>query len=329
MTACSGSGRGPIPDGRKRSRSCANYLYRRMHRPPMSEERNIVIDAPDGEHECTFSEVKEMADNGHPAAMLAVALCYLEGHGVEEDLDLGYAYLEKAVDAGDPEAKCMMVDLFLKGDYIGIDTDTAVRYAIEASKAGVPEAHVFAGLAYMDGVSVPQDYAEAARLFRLAANRGDNEARASLAYMVQNGLGMEKDEAKAFKMFRTAANGGNLNAIFQTGVCCEYGTGTPIDIEAAKGWYSKGSDLGDAECRYRLGLLMIVDDGTDDKDGFEKILSAALEGCTEAAYATGRCYLRGIGTDADVSEAKKWLKLAADAGLKDAQDDLDSMESDD
>ena len=97
----------------------------------------------------------------------------------------------------------------------------------------------------------------------------------------------------------------------------------------SKGWYSKGSDLGDAECRYRLGLLMIVDDCTDDKDGFEKILSAALEGCTEAAYATGRCYLRGIGTDADVSEAKKWLKLAADAGLKDAQDDLDSIGSDD
>jgi len=287
------------------------------------EQRGFVFHTPDGEQELSIEEVKELADRGDVDGLYAYGMALLYGWDTEMDEKLGYDYLEQASEKGQPEAKTLLVRMYMQNAYDGIDAEKAAELSISAAKDGIPEAQMFAGLAYMDGVSVKQDYKEAARYFRLAANQGNDEARTNLAYLFQEGLGVEKDPAKAFKMYRTAAKNGNMNGMFHVGICYEFGIGTQIDLGKAMEWYSKGDEQGDPFATERMAY--IVSEGYDGNepnavDAFELFLKAANAGIPGAMFMVGYCYVTGHGITADVEEAKKWLKMAADSDVEDAKE---------
>ena len=286
------------------------------------EQRGFVFHGTDGEAEYSIDQVRELASRDDPDGVYALAMAYLFGWDVEADEDRGYDLLEKAVSLGQTDAMALMVRLYMQNEYDGINNERAAELSITAARDGIPEAQLYAGLAYMDGVSVPQDYAEAARYLSLAANQGDQEARTALAYLYENGLGVAKDEAKAFSMYRTAARGGCVNAMFHAGVCLEFGVGTKMDLDKAREWYLEGSKGGDAFAMERLGHLTLEE---DPKEAFEWFLKAALEGVATAMGTVGFCYLNGVGTDTDRTEAVKWLRMAADNGIEEASEALTEL----
>lgn len=292
-----------------------------LHRPSM-EKRGFIFHGTDGEAELSIEQVEELAAKDDPEGVYALAMACLFGWDTEMDEVRGYQLLEHAVDLGNTDAMALMVRLYMQDEYDGIDNDRAAELAITAAKDGVPDAQLYAGLAYMDGVSVPQDYREAARYLSLAANQGEQEARNALAYLYENGLGVPKDEAKALKLYRTAARGGSVNAMFQTGVCYEFGTGTPVDLEKAREWYRKGAEAGDAFAAERLGHLTFE---KDPQQGFEWFLKAAMDGVSTAMGTVGFCYLNGAGTERNPDEARKWLRMAADNGVEEAEEALKEL----
>ncbi len=294
------------------------------------EQRGFVFNTPEGDAELSIDEVKDLAAEGDPDGLYALGMAFLFGWDVEEDQEKGYMYLEKAVAAGQTEAMTLAVRLFMQGEYQGIGPERAAELSIIAAKDGIPDAQLYAGLAYMDGISVPQDYDEAVRLFRLSANQGNSEARTNLAYMYQEGLGVEKDEPKAFKLYRTAAKAGNVNAMFHLAVCYEFGIGTRKDVLSAAEWYGKGADQGDAFAMERLGFLWsegFGGSGPDAPKAFELFLKSAMEGVTSAMTTAGRCYLDGYGTEKDMEEAVKWLRMAAGNGDAEASELLKELKS--
>ena len=286
------------------------------------EQRGFVFHGTDGEAEYSIDQVRELASRDDPDGVYALAMAYLFGWDVEADEDRGYDLLEKAVSLGQTDAMALMVRLYMQNEYDGINNERAAELSITAARDGIPEAQLYAGLAYMDGVSVPQDFAEAARYLSLAANQGDQEARTALAYLYENGLGVAKDEAKAYSMYRTAARGGCVNAMFHAGVCLEFGVGTKMDLDKAREWYLEGFKGGDAFAMERLGHLTLEE---DPKEAFEWFLKAALEGVATAMGTVGFCYLNGVGTDTDRTEAVKWLRMAADNGIEEASEALTEL----
>ena len=52
---------------------------------------------------------------------------------------------------------------------------------------------------------------------------------------------------------------------------------------------------------------------------FEESLKVAETGNVEAMYTVGLTYLSGEETPRDISEAHKWIRLAANAGNEDAK----------
>ena len=58
----------------------------------------------------------------------------------------------------------------------------------------------------------------------------------------------------------------------------------------------------------------------DAEKAFELFLKAANAGIPGAMFMVGYCYVGGSGVKADIDEAKKWLKMAADSGIQDAQE---------
>jgi hypothetical protein len=287
------------------------------------ERRGFVFNTPDGDMEMEIEDVMRMAQEGDPDGLYALGMAYLFGWDIQQDERIGYDYLEQASDKGQTEAMTLLVRMYMQGEYDGIDPEKAVKMSLLAAKDGIPDAQMYAGLAYMDGIGVKQDYSEAARMFRLAANQGNDEARTNLAFLFQEGLGVPKDEAKAFKMYRTAAKNGNLNAMFHLAVSYEFGTGTSKDLAQAVEWYRKGSDMGDPFSSERLAYLVSEGYGENPPDAdlaFELFLKAANVGVPGAMFMVGYCYLGGHGTEPDIEEAKKWLKMAADSDIQDAKD---------
>jgi hypothetical protein len=53
---------------------------------------------------------------------------------------------------------------------------------------------------------------------------------------------------------------------------------------------------------------------------FELFLKAANAGVAGAMFMVGYCYVGGHGTEPNIEEAKKWLKMAADSGIEDAKE---------
>ena len=50
-----------------------------------------------------------------------------------------------------------------------------------------------------------------------------------------------------------------------------------------------------------------------------------MDGVPTAMYMTGYYYLNGIGVDPDISEARKWLKMASDNDVAEATELLSEI----
>ena len=69
--------------------------------------------------------------------------------------------------------------------------------------------------------------------------------------------------------------------------------------------------------RARLGIDLL--ECGRAAEGFRHLAHAARNGCIEAQYRVGRCYLEGTGVPQATAEAVRWLERAAEAGSLDAQ----------
>ena len=69
--------------------------------------------------------------------------------------------------------------------------------------------------------------------------------------------------------------------------------------------------------RARLGIDLL--ECGQAAEGFRHLAHAARNGCIEAQYRVGRCYLEGTGVPQAIAEAVRWLERAAEAGSLDAQ----------
>ncbi len=104
-------------------------------------------------------------------------------------------------------------------------------------------------------------------------------------------LGLEEYD-KAVELATKADMEGNLQGTFVLGYCMAYGKGI---------------------LKNELG-------------GFKKIRKAALTYAIDgAAYTLAECYYNGVGTEIDKQKAKEWYQKAAEAGDKNAREQLELL----
>jgi len=293
-------------------------------------EKKFVLETDEGNTEADIEEIKALAAEGNMDGQYALGMSYLYGWEIEQDVDKGYEYLEKAAEAGHVDAMTLLVKMLFTEDYTGMTEEKAFEYSKKASKAGIAEAQFYLGVMYLDGISVEQDYDQAAKWLRNSSNKGFAEARNSLAYLYQEGLGVEKDESKAFKLYRQAAAKDSVNAMYQTACCYEIGLGTDIDRTKAAEYYKMAAENGDVYAMDRLGILYYnesKDLPQNPKESFEWFMKAALEGYSESMYCLGCYYMDGFGVEKNDEEGMKWLNLAKENGCYSAEMLLEKLKN--
>ena len=133
------------------------------------------------------------------------------------------------------------------------------------------------------------------------------------------------DEAKAFGFFKQAADLGDIAAMLNVGYFLDEGLGVKADKAAARDWYRKAYDQGDASAANNIAILCREqNDLAGAADWFQK---AADLGDGDAHVELAKIHLEGLGVEPDEAKARKHLETAlalpVDDGEEDGEIDVD------
>ena len=163
--------------------------------------------------------------------------------------------------------------------------------------------------------------------------QGHADAQFRLARAYLRGEGVPKDAKKAFELMKAAAEQGHADAMGGLGYFYSAGLVTPKDQKLAIEWFRKGADKGSAKAQLNLGNLLLKGQGdtaadpeTQRKEALQWIQKAADENLPEAALAYANiAYFGDHGVEKNYEIAAKYSKVAAEAGLADAQNMLGNL----
>jgi len=233
--------------------------------------------------------------------------------------------------------------MYLDGAGVQQNLDTAVKLFKQAVAKENAEAQYALGSLYASGSGVEQDNNETIRLWRAAAAQGHVKAKEDLAkkFDIIVKAGAKKPQAgavavgggdKEFEAIRRAAESGDAEAQFKLAKFYETGKGVLQNTDQAIRWYQKAAAQGHVDAQYEfagalgrenpeavflMGKMYLDGAGGVKKDVAEAIKrfkQAAVKGHVEAQYLLGVIYAEGEGVEKDNAAAAKWWEMAAKQG---------------
>lgn len=230
---------------------------------------------------------------------LAIALNYLkERIIVDNGKEVEYCTLvaNAPAEEGVPEelraqACYQLGSCFEFGEGVEIKEDQAFCYYKLAADMGHVEAQHSVAYCFEHGLGVEENCEEAFRYYELAAKKGIPGAQARLGYFYQNGIGCTESEKEAVKYYSLAAGKSNSDAQNALGYCYEIGFGVVQSTTQASFYYEASAVQGNPLAQYNLGVYYM-----------------SLE-------------------NPEMDNAKEWLGQAANQGMKEAKEILESLKA--
>ncbi len=149
---------------------------------------------------------------GEPGASYEIAIRFVEGRNVPQDLAMAAAWFDRAARHGMAPAQFRLGCMYEKGLGLKKDLQEARRlYLAAADKHNAKAMHNLAVL-YAEGIDGRPDYAVASHWFGKAAAFGVVDSQYNLAILYARGVGVERNLATSYKWFALAAKGGDKDA---------------------------------------------------------------------------------------------------------------------
>jgi localization factor PodJL len=156
--------------------------------------------------------LRAAAAKGDPAAEYEVALRFLEGRGVPQDLTAAAEWFERAAKQGLVPAQFRLGGLYEKGMGVKKNLDNARRLYLAAAEAGNAQAMHNLAVLYAEGIDGKPDYPTATKWFRKAADHGVADSQYNLGVLYSRGIGVEANLPEAYKWFTLAARDGDRDS---------------------------------------------------------------------------------------------------------------------
>ena len=245
----------------------------------------------DGDTKEAFTLYQSAAKLGHPGAAYRTAVCCEigqdEGGGTRKDPMKAIQWYKRAASLGDTPAMYKVGMILLKGL-----------------------------------LGQPRNPREAVGWLKRAAERADADnphALHELGLLYESAQPNDtiiKDERYALSLFEQAADLGYKYSQFRLGCVFEYGLlGCPVDPTMSIMWYSKAAQREEHQAELALsGWYLTGSDGVlkqSDQEAYLWARKAAIAGLAKAEYAMGYFTEVGIGTPANLEDAKRWYWRAA------------------
>ncbi|MBE5738723.1 MAG: sel1 repeat family protein [Clostridiales bacterium] len=144
----------------------ANELGKIIYSSDDYDEPNVAFDC-----------FMKSASMGNDRAMCNVAMCYLDGYGVEQDFESAAKYYKQAADLGNVKAMYRYGDMCLNADYGMSNAIEGIDYITRAAYKGYADAQYSLGTCYNEGYAVSVDKVSARMWLERAVQNGSEEAQ--------------------------------------------------------------------------------------------------------------------------------------------------------
>jgi TPR repeat protein len=273
--------------------------------------------------------LKKLVTVQNSAAMFYLADCYGRGAlGLETDNKEAFSLYQSAAKAGHAAAAYRTAVCCELGNEEGGGTRKdplkAIQWYKRAAMLGDTPAMYKMGMIQLKGLlGQPKNPREAVGWLKRAAERADPEnphALHELGLLYEgpqgNDSSLVRDEAYSFSLFQQAADLGYKFSQFRLGSAFEYGLfNQPIDPRRSIMWYSRAAAQEEHQSELALsGWYLTGSEGVLQQSDTEAYLwarKAAIAGLAKAEYAMGYFTEVGIGSPANLEDAKRWYWRAA------------------
>ncbi len=291
--------------------------------------RGVGMEKDDKE---AFALCRKAIDGGCERAKLMMAMLYVEGKVVEQDLQKARAYIEEMMAKDDDEAFWAMGCYVQNGTFPEIDELQGFAYLEKAVALGHKIAmgrlaQSYASLCETEKADYWFDKAEAAGVEGIEAERARWKAEDEDTYdqrlqqAVQFYFSKEKYD-KGFRLLERDTAAGNMIAKYQLAyysISCVGEEAYGHDIQRAVDLYGELSAEGGAHADFMLGIIYSENEEALDFDkGMAYMRKAAEDGHPEAQYKLAWRYCSGDGVAEDKAEGMRYMEAAAGQGQGDA-----------
>ena len=275
-----------------------------------------------------FARCLAAAHAGDQNAQAGVAITYLDGDAVPQDIQAGMMWLELAVANDGAMALFNLGEMYWQGLWFGSGArdpliyDKALAYTRRSAALGFARAQWSMGRTYEVGRLLPQDYRIAAAYYQLAADQGYVFAQRDLAKLLLAGKGVKRDAREAARLLHLAAAQESYQDSSAWALANLYaeGRGVERDLAKARHFYEMGIRNVDWLSHYPLGMMYLRGLGgpKNIEEATTNLWIASDAGDPRAQFALGQVYERGIDVPRDIDAARELYAEAAAKGHRQA-----------
>lgn len=263
-----------------------------------------------------FKFFKQAADLNHRESQARLGWMYLQGDGVDKDLEKAVKYLKKSADGGFAKAQNDMGVLSQRGIGMTNHFGEAVVWYGSAAKGELSVAQQNLAMMYLSGNGVIRNNDKAVEWLRKAAEHGHGRAQVALGNLAVEGGGMKQDYTEAFQWFLKAAEQSDPGAQSIVGTMYHEGIGASNNVVEAAKWLQKAAGLGNGQAAEELASMYLAGEGVErDLAATAKWLKvAAAQNYAPAQFELGLLYSHGLGVAKNPDEAIHCFRQALGQG---------------
>ena len=270
-----------------------------------------------------FARVLQAAAAGDVLAMDEVGLSYL-GNGMILNFEEGLKWLAKGAFYEYWKALYDLGMAYLDGYATAPDEAKAEACFKKSAEFHDHESEYQLGLLALDRAENREELDKAIDWLEKAYTHGSDEGALLLGNIYEGtaaeDVDMKPDPQEAMEWYEKAAALGNGDAMAELSLFYQKGIGVPKDMKRAEILLKDAISNGCDDAFLSLGLLYLSEEKASE--ALPYIEAAGAKGNTRALYMTGMMYLYGKGTEPDREKGIDCLKEAADAGLAEAEKEL-------
>lgn len=268
-----------------------------------------------------LEQYEEAARADVPEALTKTGRAYLNGLGVEVDLNRARQLLIRAYMSGEPYSAIFLSVFPPTNVDVWVDKDDVGQVLIGGIAQNEPVAILAMGARKMSFSRSDADVRVGLQLIESVAKSGNSFAQTVLGRTYEDGFKVAKDPSVAAGWYRLAAENGNLTAMRRLAFLYYYGHGVDKNLKEFFRLLSKAAETGQQLARYDLAVAHRNGDGVkkDQPLALRKFTELAMEGMPLAQYELARIYALDDSGATDKNKARYWLERLVQVGSIDFQ----------
>lgn len=278
-----------------------------------------IVNLNHDEAERRLKEAYQEYKDGETAGVLATLYTYSEELC---DYKKAVDYAKIAAEDDVCDGYLVLGALYLNGWGVEKDVNLALENYKIAAAFGDETAMNQIGFIFMGYNGAEENPEQAFYWFNEASKKNSAVGMFNLGCCYKNGYGIEADVELAAEWLKKAAELGYVDAMCDLG---EYYQEVLVDFNKAKMWYLKAAELGNSEAQNKLAVLY-ADIENDYKEAVKWYKKAMEQDNPWAYRNYAYCLWYGNGVKENKKKAMEMMQKAISLGHPNAEDELNEMQ---